>query len=131
MTMEVVWVIVGLIVAVIVVATVLAQAQIARARKFVPDQYEWLLVLSREQWKSCAVLCSEMDTLKGTEMTLWSLAQSDLAKLVNEGLIEKRVREVSTDDVTLYIEEYRLSLTGMQWSRSNQPTRSDLSPVGA
>lgn len=61
-----------------------------RARKVIPNKYEWLLVLSHAEWKTTLQIRKEMEKIKNTSQGAW-LVYSDLNELEEEKFIEERL----------------------------------------
>jgi hypothetical protein len=83
-------------------------------RRCIPNKYEWLRVLSREEWKvAITTIGNEMQTLKkwGRE---WTVMHVDLTKLRDEGLVE-RITEYHPNFLVgevFGISRYRLTVSG-------------------
>ncbi len=91
--MEVLWLIASVVMAVVVVKVLHNLSQ----RRFVPDQYEWLAVMSHAQWKALEELCAEMRELKKTTCTFNIIVENDLSLLLEEGFIECKQHFVMID----------------------------------
>jgi hypothetical protein len=118
--MEVLYWILGIIALIILATIAYGTISIGRARIIVPDRYEWLEVLSHIEWKHRRAIALDMGKLKGMKVdlsTFSAVIYSDLALLLEEGLIEenKRMSEPYLDKgYTLLFDVYRLTPAGLR-----------------
>jgi hypothetical protein len=61
-----------------------------KQRKYVPNEHEWLSVMSRNEWKTTEQLCTEMQTRKNTTSSFEQIVCDDLMDLEEEGLVESQ-----------------------------------------
>ncbi len=84
----------------------------------IPNRYEWLQILDRQDWKTTLQLRKEMRQRVGTEGP--AVLYADLEKLEEEGLIESQEHEGEVES-SLY--EYRLTVSGLKRKlRDHRPT---------
>lgn len=94
------------------------------ARSQVKSRYEWLLLLSRTEWKFGTDLTTEMVKRKSLKdgSFLIGIVYGDLSRLENEGLVESREELQSVGLVRI---EYRLTSSGVRkWSDMTTPKTS-------
>ena len=71
-------------------------------RRFVPDRYEWLEVLSFEEWRASPEVRARMQKRKGTKRRFMGIVFIDLSELEDEGLVLSRKQPLSNQEYPLY-----------------------------
>lgn len=109
--MEVLWFIGTLVTAIVVVKLL----RILSQRRFVPDHYEWLAVMSHADWKSLEKLCAEMRERKRTTCTFHIIVGNDLSLLIEEGYVEHKQHLVMVDSrIGVAVEKFRMTSEGFR-----------------
>jgi hypothetical protein len=107
--MEVLLCVIGSIVTAVILGRFLRKFS---QRCFVPDQYEWLKVMSGSKWKLLEQLCDEMRSLKKTACKFHVIVENDLLRLTEEGLVECKHHLVTNGQYGTLIEKFRMTPAG-------------------
>lgn len=82
-------------------------------------KYTWLDVLSHTEWLTCRQMKDAMFELRGH--TGWTMVYSDILLLIEEKLVEERVRGTlvytyknGTEIIRLQLDEHRLTSSGLR-----------------
>jgi len=127
--MEVLWLIVLPVIAVIVVRYFEYWVQ----RLYVRNKYEWLEVLNHYEWKEAEIIERMMQELKKTNVELTSLMQKDFPKLIEEGLVEVRIglrmHPMHEQIINFPVVEFKLTMAGSYTKAHRNKDKRSISGV--